>query len=124
MLAIGYFAKDLPRWERNKKEKKWDRYIVNDIRGSTLGIIGGYFVSNSATAACLHLSIYPSIHPSIAMAISMYRNVLILWACLSISSYIYLFIYPPTHLPVNPSVPFINNSIHIQLSIPTSQPQT
>lgn len=40
MLAIGYFAKDLPRLLRNKKEGQWKKYSVLEIRGATLGVIG------------------------------------------------------------------------------------
>jgi phosphoglycerate dehydrogenase-like enzyme len=40
MLAIGYFAKDLPRLSRNKASKVWDKYDVHEIKRSTLGIVG------------------------------------------------------------------------------------
>jgi phosphoglycerate dehydrogenase-like enzyme len=40
MLAIGYFAKDLPRLSRNKAGKAWDKYDVLEIKRSTLGIVG------------------------------------------------------------------------------------
>jgi phosphoglycerate dehydrogenase-like enzyme len=40
MLAIGYFAKDLPRLSRNKARKVWDKYDVHEIKRSTLGIVG------------------------------------------------------------------------------------
>jgi phosphoglycerate dehydrogenase-like enzyme len=40
MLAIGYFAKDLPRLSRNKATKVWDKYDVHEIKRSTLGIVG------------------------------------------------------------------------------------
>ena len=40
MMAIGYFAKDLPRLLRQKNHKDWDKYPVEEIRGKTLGIIG------------------------------------------------------------------------------------
>eukprot|EP00537_Pseudo-nitzschia_pungens_P013769 CAMPEP_0172389078 /NCGR_PEP_ID=MMETSP1061-20121228/6052_1 /TAXON_ID=37318 /ORGANISM="Pseudo-nitzschia pungens, Strain cf. pungens" /LENGTH=456 /DNA_ID=CAMNT_0013119137 /DNA_START=106 /DNA_END=1476 /DNA_ORIENTATION=+ len=40
MLAISYFAKDLPLLLRNKRESKWQKYSVEEIRGSTLGVIG------------------------------------------------------------------------------------
>jgi phosphoglycerate dehydrogenase-like enzyme len=40
MLSCGYFAKDLPRLMRQKKEKNWEQYCVKELRGSTLGIVG------------------------------------------------------------------------------------
>ena len=40
MMAIGYFAKDLPRLLKNKGSKNWEKYCVEEIRGKTLGIVG------------------------------------------------------------------------------------
>ena len=40
MMAISYFAKDLPRLLRQKNKKSWNKYPVEEIRGKTLGIIG------------------------------------------------------------------------------------
>ena len=40
MLAIGYFAKDLPRLLQNKKGCNWEKYDVLEIRGARLGIVG------------------------------------------------------------------------------------
>jgi phosphoglycerate dehydrogenase-like enzyme len=40
MMAISYFAKDLPRLLRQKKDKNWEKYSVLEIRGAKLGIIG------------------------------------------------------------------------------------
>jgi phosphoglycerate dehydrogenase-like enzyme len=40
MLAIGYFAKDLPRLLRNKNACNWEKYDVLEIRGARLGIVG------------------------------------------------------------------------------------
>ena len=40
MMAIAYFAKDLPRLLRQKNHKDWNKYPVEEIRGKTLGIIG------------------------------------------------------------------------------------
>jgi len=40
MMAISYFAKDLPRLMRQKKDKNWGKYCVEEIRFKTLGIIG------------------------------------------------------------------------------------
>ena len=40
-LACVYIsAKDLPRLLRNKKDKKWKKYPVQELRGSTLGVVG------------------------------------------------------------------------------------
>jgi phosphoglycerate dehydrogenase-like enzyme len=40
MLAISYFAKDLPRLLRNQGSKNWEKYSIEEIRGKTLGIVG------------------------------------------------------------------------------------
>lgn len=40
MMAIAYFAKDLPRLLKQKNDSTWDKYCVEEIRGKTLGIIG------------------------------------------------------------------------------------
>lgn len=40
MMAIAYFAKDLPRLMRQKKEKNWEKYSVEEIRGKSLGVVG------------------------------------------------------------------------------------
>jgi phosphoglycerate dehydrogenase-like enzyme len=40
MMAISYFAKDLPRLLKQKKETNWEKYSVEEIRGKSLGIIG------------------------------------------------------------------------------------
>lgn len=40
MMAIAYFAKDLPRLLRQKRDRNWEKYSVEEIRGKKLGIIG------------------------------------------------------------------------------------
>ena len=40
MAACSYFAKDFPRLMQQRKEKKWERYCVGELRGKTMGIIG------------------------------------------------------------------------------------
>jgi len=40
MMACSYFAKDLPLLMKNKKEKKWDNYDIEELRGKTMGIVG------------------------------------------------------------------------------------
>jgi len=39
-MACSYFAKDLPRLIRQKNEKSWRKYNVEELRGSTLGVVG------------------------------------------------------------------------------------
>ena len=38
MMAIAYFAKDLPRLLKNKNDKNWEKYCIEEIRGKTLAI--------------------------------------------------------------------------------------
>ncbi|CAM9393428.1 unnamed protein product, partial [Chrysoparadoxa australica] len=40
MLGCMYFSKDVDRWKNSQKEHKWDRFVVGELRGQTLGIIG------------------------------------------------------------------------------------
>ena len=40
MMAMSYFAKDLPRLLKNKKAKNWDNYDIEELRGKTVGIVG------------------------------------------------------------------------------------
>ena len=40
VMAMSYFAKDLPRLMRQKKAKNWDKFDVEELRGKTLGIVG------------------------------------------------------------------------------------
>eukprot|EP00594_Rhizosolenia_setigera_P000672 CAMPEP_0178946296 /NCGR_PEP_ID=MMETSP0789-20121207/4207_1 /TAXON_ID=3005 /ORGANISM="Rhizosolenia setigera, Strain CCMP 1694" /LENGTH=386 /DNA_ID=CAMNT_0020626273 /DNA_START=173 /DNA_END=1333 /DNA_ORIENTATION=+ len=40
MMACSYFAKDLPRLMKQKKDKNWEKYCVKELRGSTFGVIG------------------------------------------------------------------------------------
>jgi phosphoglycerate dehydrogenase-like enzyme len=40
MMAIAYFAKDLPRLLKQKNDKNWEKYCIEEIRGKTLAIVG------------------------------------------------------------------------------------
>jgi phosphoglycerate dehydrogenase-like enzyme len=40
LAACSYFAKDFARLMRNKDSKKYDRFVVQELRGATMGIIG------------------------------------------------------------------------------------
>lgn len=40
MMACSYFAKDLPRLTRQKEQRLWQKYNVQELRGATLGIVG------------------------------------------------------------------------------------
>ena len=48
MMAISYFAKDLPRLLQNKKDQNWEKYSIEEIRGKTLGIVGYGDIGRSA----------------------------------------------------------------------------
>jgi len=39
-MACSYFAKNVPRLERQKAAKLWEKYSVLELRGATLGVIG------------------------------------------------------------------------------------
>jgi phosphoglycerate dehydrogenase-like enzyme len=40
MMAMSYFAKDLPKVMKNQKAKVWDNFDIEELRGKTLGIVG------------------------------------------------------------------------------------
>jgi hypothetical protein len=40
MMACSYFAKGLPRLMRQQKQKKWEKFDVDELRGKTMGIVG------------------------------------------------------------------------------------
>ncbi|CAM9912804.1 unnamed protein product [Scytosiphon promiscuus] len=40
VLSCLYFAKDVDRWKRNQRERKWDQFCVTEVTGTTLGVIG------------------------------------------------------------------------------------
>lgn len=40
MLACLHFAKQVPRWLANKQEKRWEKFVVSELRGQTMGIVG------------------------------------------------------------------------------------
>lgn len=40
MMACSYFAKDLPRLYQQKQQRLWQKYDVQELRGSTMGIVG------------------------------------------------------------------------------------
>lgn len=48
MMAISYFAKDLPRLLKQKNAKNWEKYYVEEIRGKSLGIVGYGDIGQSA----------------------------------------------------------------------------
>jgi phosphoglycerate dehydrogenase-like enzyme len=40
LAAMFYFAKDFPRLQQNKLSRGWDRFLMTEIRGQTVGILG------------------------------------------------------------------------------------
>jgi phosphoglycerate dehydrogenase-like enzyme len=40
MMACSYFAKDIPRLLRQKREKVWHDFDIMELRGKTMGIVG------------------------------------------------------------------------------------
>jgi phosphoglycerate dehydrogenase-like enzyme len=40
MMACSYFAKNIPRLMRQKSDKTWEKFDVEELRGKTLGIVG------------------------------------------------------------------------------------
>src|SRR6056300_1537224 len=40
MMACSYFAKDIPRLLKNKRDRVWDEFEIEELRGKTMGIVG------------------------------------------------------------------------------------
>lgn len=40
LMACSYFAKDLPRLMKQKQDKNWSKFDVEELRGKTMGIVG------------------------------------------------------------------------------------
>src|SRR5690554_6400693 len=40
LASCLYFAKDFPRLMRQKAEKRWQHFFVEELRGATMGVIG------------------------------------------------------------------------------------
>ena len=40
LAAILYFAKDFPRMIRNQRAGRWEQFLVEEIAGQTVGIVG------------------------------------------------------------------------------------
>lgn len=38
--ACNYFAKDLPRMNQQKKDRNWQQFVVTELKGKTMGVIG------------------------------------------------------------------------------------
>lgn len=38
--ACMYFAKDIPRLIKQQQEKKWDKFMVTELKGRTMGVVG------------------------------------------------------------------------------------
>ncbi|KAL8439623.1 hypothetical protein Efla_004531 [Eimeria flavescens] len=52
MAAIFHFAKQIPTLQKNKEEKKYDRFIMGEIRGSTVGFVGYGDIAREIASAC------------------------------------------------------------------------
>jgi phosphoglycerate dehydrogenase-like enzyme len=40
LTAMLFFAKDLPRMQRNQRDQRWEQFDVEEIAGRTVGIVG------------------------------------------------------------------------------------
>ncbi|CAM9416558.1 unnamed protein product [Discosporangium mesarthrocarpum] len=40
MLACLYFAKDVDRWKQQQRNRKWEKFVVSEVAGKTLGVLG------------------------------------------------------------------------------------
>eukprot|EP00611_Tribonema_gayanum_P023739 TRINITY_DN5064_c0_g1_i1.p1 TRINITY_DN5064_c0_g1~~TRINITY_DN5064_c0_g1_i1.p1 ORF type:complete len:374 (+),score=133.13 TRINITY_DN5064_c0_g1_i1:131-1123(+) len=47
-LACLYFAKDVDRWKAQQRDRVWEKFVVQEIRGQTLGVLGYGDIGQSA----------------------------------------------------------------------------
>lgn len=52
IAAIMHFAKQVPRLQRNKQERKWERFIMGEIKGLTVGFVGYGDIAREIASAC------------------------------------------------------------------------
>ncbi len=52
LTSILYFAKDIPRMNRNKAAGKWEPFTVEEAYGATVGIIGYGEIGRAAAEKC------------------------------------------------------------------------
>lgn len=52
ILALLFFAKDVPRLVRDQAARRWERYCGRELRGSTVGIIGLGRVGREIARSC------------------------------------------------------------------------
>ena len=52
VTSVLYFAKDIGRMNRNKREEKWEPFTVDEIEGATVGIVGYGEIGKAAAEKC------------------------------------------------------------------------
>lgn len=52
VAAIMHFAKQIPRLQQNKKDKRWEQFIMGEIKGQTAGFIGYGDIAKEIASAC------------------------------------------------------------------------
>jgi len=52
MAMVFHFAKNVPLLNRQKDQKKWEKFCISEVKGKTMGIVGyGDIGSSCATLA-------------------------------------------------------------------------
>ncbi len=51
MAAILYFNKQIPRIQRNSKARVWDKFVMDTVKGKTLGLMGFGHIARAVGAA-------------------------------------------------------------------------
>ncbi|KAL8272049.1 hypothetical protein Esti_003984 [Eimeria stiedai] len=52
IAVILHFAKHIPRLQTNKANKKWERFLMGEIRGRTVGFVGYGDIAKEIASAC------------------------------------------------------------------------
>mmetsp|Transcript_79609 Transcript_79609/g.170714 ORF Transcript_79609/g.170714 Transcript_79609/m.170714 type:complete len:340 (-) Transcript_79609:92-1111(-) len=52
MAAMLYFNKQLPRLQQNRMSRNWDRFIMNELHGKTVGFIGFGDIAQATAVVC------------------------------------------------------------------------
>ena len=52
MAAILHFAKQIPRLQANKQNRRWERFVMGEVKGQTVGFIGYGDIAKEIASAC------------------------------------------------------------------------
>eukprot|EP00927_Polykrikos_kofoidii_P073903 TRINITY_DN69919_c0_g1_i1.p1 TRINITY_DN69919_c0_g1~~TRINITY_DN69919_c0_g1_i1.p1 ORF type:complete len:428 (+),score=55.22 TRINITY_DN69919_c0_g1_i1:45-1328(+) len=52
LMAMLHFNKQIPRCQSNKQAKRWDKYVMNEMHGKTVGFVGFGDIAKTTVPLC------------------------------------------------------------------------